>query len=85
VLQTEGGEHDVSSLLHGVVHVISNDPRGPWAPMGTHGPGQDVDVDLIVGQAMLLVEPPVIPGKLLTVASLHEGIPQQHGEAMMVQ
>jgi hypothetical protein len=53
--------------------------------MGTHGPGQDVDVDLIVGQVMLLVEPPVIPGKLLTVASLHEGIPQQHGEAMMVQ
>jgi hypothetical protein len=42
-------------------------------------------VDLAVGQAVLLVQPPVVLGILLTIASPYEGIPQQHGEVVAVQ
>jgi hypothetical protein len=41
----------VSNLLHGVVHVVSNDPRGPRAPIRKHGVGQNIDVDLTSGQS----------------------------------
>jgi hypothetical protein len=75
----------VSSLLHGVVHVIPDNPRGPQAPIRKLGVGPDFDIDLIAGQAVLHVEPPTVLGNLLSVASLHEGVPQQHGEAVMVQ
>jgi hypothetical protein len=50
-----------------------------------HGVGPDADVDLIVGQAVLHGVPPMVLGNLLYVDSMHEGIPQQHGEAVMVQ
>jgi hypothetical protein len=75
----------VSSLLHGIVHVVPGNPRGPRAPIKKHGVGQDVDIDLTAGQAILHVEPPTVLGNFLSVASLHEGVPQQHGEAVMVQ
>jgi hypothetical protein len=42
-------------------------------------------VDLAVGQGVLLVQPPVVLGILLTIASPYEGIPQQHGEVVAVQ
>jgi hypothetical protein len=42
-------------------------------------------MDLTVGQTMLHVEPPTVLKNLLSIASLHEGVPQQNGEAMMVQ
>jgi hypothetical protein len=85
VLRAQGDEHHVSSLLHGVIHIVSDDPRRPRAPIRKHRVGRDVDVDLIAGQAMLFVEPPAVLGSLLAIASLHEGVPQQHGEAMAVQ
>jgi hypothetical protein len=47
--------------------------------------GLDVDVDLTAGQAVLHVELPTILRNLLFIASLHEGVPRQHGEAMTVQ
>jgi hypothetical protein len=34
---------------------------------------------------MLCVEPPTVLGNLLSVASLHEGVPQHHGEVVTVQ
>jgi hypothetical protein len=75
----------VSSLLHGVIHVVPDNPRGPQAPIKKHGVGPDVDVDLIAGQAVLHVEPPTVLENLLSIASLHKGVPQQHGETVMVQ
>jgi hypothetical protein len=75
----------VSSLLHGLIHVIPNNPHGPRAPIRKHGVGSNIDVDLTAGQIVLHVEPPTILRNLLSVASLHEGVPQQHGEAVMVQ
>jgi hypothetical protein len=42
-------------------------------------------MDLTVGQTMLHVEPPTVLKNLLSIASLHEGVPHQNGEAMMVQ
>jgi hypothetical protein len=47
--------------------------------------GLDVDMVLKAGQAMLFVEPPTVLGNLLPIASLHKAVPQQHGEAMVVQ
>jgi hypothetical protein len=74
----------MSSLLHDVVHVILDNPHRPQAPIRKHGVGSDVDVDLTAGQVVLHVEPTVLGG-LLYVASLHEAILQQLGEAVMVQ
>jgi hypothetical protein len=65
--------------------VIANDPHGPWAPIMKHGVGQNIDVDLIALQLVLLEEPPVVLGNLIPVASLHEGVPPQQREAVMVK
>jgi hypothetical protein len=75
----------MSSLLHGVMHVIPDNPCRPWAPIRKHGVGSDVEVDHTTGQDVLRVEPPMVLKNLLSIASLHEGIPHQHGEAMTVQ
>jgi hypothetical protein len=85
VLRAQCGDLHVSSDLHGIVHVIPHDPRGPHAPISKHGVGLYVDVDFAVGWAVVHVEPPTVLGNLLTIASLHEGVPQQQGEAMRVQ
>jgi hypothetical protein len=47
--------------------------------------GPDVNVDLTAGQVMHHVEPPMVLGDFLSIASLHKGIPQQYGEVVMVQ
>jgi hypothetical protein len=47
--------------------------------------GWDGDVDLAARQAVLHKEPPVVLDSLLAIASLHKGVPQQHGEIMTVQ
>jgi hypothetical protein len=47
--------------------------------------GQNIDVDLTTLQVMLLKEPTVVLGRCVPIASLHEGIPQQHREVMTVQ
>jgi hypothetical protein len=39
VLRAQSSERHVSSLLHGVVHVVPDDPRGPWAPIRKHEVG----------------------------------------------
>jgi hypothetical protein len=65
----------MTSLLHGIIHVIADDPRGPWASIRKHEVGSDIDVDLTVRQAMLLLELPMILRNLGPVASLHEGVP----------
>jgi hypothetical protein len=75
----------MSSLLHGVILIIPNDPRGPWAPIRKHGVGQDDDIDLVAGQAVLHVELPMVLRNLRAIDSLHKGVPQQHGEAVTVQ
>jgi hypothetical protein len=75
----------MSSLLHAVVHVIPDNPRGPRAPIRKHRVGLDVDIDLTAGKTVLHVESPTVLENLLSIASLHEGIPQQHGEAVTVQ
>jgi hypothetical protein len=75
----------VSSLLHGVIHVILDDPRRPRSPIRKHGVGRDIDVDLAVLQAVLLIEPPIVLGNLILVASLHKDVPQQQRKALMVQ
>jgi hypothetical protein len=64
----------VSSLLHGVVHVVPDNPRGPWGPIRKHGVGPDVDLDLTEGKVVLHVELPTILRNLLSIASLHEGV-----------
>jgi hypothetical protein len=46
---------------------------------------RDVDVVLAEGQTVLRVEPHVVLGNLLIVASPHKAVPQQHGEATTVQ
>jgi hypothetical protein len=55
------------------------------APIRKHRVGPNINIDLAARQALLLVEPSAVLGNLISVASLHEGIPQQHREAMMVQ
>jgi hypothetical protein len=65
----------VNRLLHGIVHVIPHNPCGPWFPIRKHWVGPNVDIDLKVGQDVLHVEPPTLLGNLLSIASLHEGIP----------
>jgi hypothetical protein len=75
----------MSSLLHGVVNVIPDNPCGPRDPIKKHEVGPNVDVDLTAGQAVLYVELPTVLGNLLSIASLHEGLPQQHGEVVVVQ
>jgi hypothetical protein len=47
--------------------------------------GQNIDVDLATLQAVLLEEPTVVLRRHVAIASLHEGIPQQHGEVVTVQ
>jgi hypothetical protein len=47
--------------------------------------GRDGDADFAAGQAVLHKEPLVVLDSLLTIASLHKGVPQQHGEVMTVQ
>jgi hypothetical protein len=47
--------------------------------------GRNIDVDLTVLQDVLLEEPTAILGRCVPIASLHEGIPQQHREVVMVQ
>jgi hypothetical protein len=48
-LRAQGTECHVSSILHGLVHVIPNNPHGPRSPIRKHGVGPDVNVDLTVG------------------------------------
>jgi hypothetical protein len=60
-------------------------PHWLWAPIRKYGVVRDVDVVLAEGQTVLHVEPHVVLGNLLIVASPHKGVPQQHGEAMTVQ
>jgi hypothetical protein len=67
----------MSSLLHSVVHVGPNNPRGPWAPIRKHRVGRDINIDLIALQAVLLIEPTVVLWGSVPVASLHKGISQQ--------
>jgi hypothetical protein len=83
-LRTLGGECHLSSLLHVIVHVVPDNPHGPQAPIRKHGVGLDVNMDLTVGQAVLHVEPPMVLGNLPSIASLHEGVSQQHGEVVTV-
>jgi hypothetical protein len=47
--------------------------------------GWDIDVDLVVLQAVLLIEPIVVLSGSVLIASLHKGISQQQREAVMVQ
>jgi hypothetical protein len=47
--------------------------------------GRNIDVDLAMLQAVLLEELTVVLWRRVAIASLHEGIPQQHGEVVMVQ
>jgi hypothetical protein len=47
--------------------------------------GQDIEVDLIVLQAVLLKELIVVLRRHVPVASLHDSVPQQHREAVIVQ
>jgi hypothetical protein len=75
----------VSSLLHSIIHVGPDRPRGPRGAIRKHGVGWDIDVDLTALQAVLLKEPTVVLGSLVPIASLHEGVPQQHREVVMVQ
>jgi hypothetical protein len=75
----------VSILLHSIIHVGPNSPHGPRAPVRKHGVGRDIDVDLAALQPVLLIEPTVVLWGSVPIASLHEGIPQQKREAMMVQ
>jgi hypothetical protein len=82
---SKGSECDVSSLLHSIIHVGPNSPRGPRAPVKKHGVGRDIDVDLVALQSVLLIEPTVVLWGSVPVASLHKGIPQQQREAVMVQ
>jgi hypothetical protein len=77
VLRAQGDECQVSSLLHGVVHIIPDDPRGPQALVRKHVVGWDIDIDLAALQVVLLVESPIVLKNLVPVASLHNGIPQQ--------
>jgi hypothetical protein len=85
VLRAQGSECHVSSLLHSIVHVGPNSPRGPWAPVRKHRVGRNIGVDLTVLQIMLLIEPTVVPWGFVPIANLHKGIPQQQREAMLVQ
>jgi hypothetical protein len=75
----------VSILLHGIVYVIPDDPRGPQAPIRKHGVGRDINVDLVALQAMLLKELSVVLRNLIPIASLHEGILQQQREVVTMQ
>jgi hypothetical protein len=75
----------MSSLLHNITHISLNSPRGPQAPIRKHGVRRDIHVDLAALQAMLLKEPTIVLGRRVPIASLHEGIPQQHREAVTVQ
>jgi hypothetical protein len=45
----------------------------------------DIDVDLVALQAVLLEELTEVLERRVPVANLHEGIPQQHREVVMVQ
>jgi chorismate-pyruvate lyase len=74
VLRAQGGECHVSSLLHSIIHVGPNSPRG-----------RDIDVDLVVLQAVLLIELTVVLWSSIPIASLHKSIPQQQREAVIVQ
>jgi hypothetical protein len=47
--------------------------------------GWDIDVDLAMLQAVLLIEPTVVLWGSLPIASLHKGIPQQQREAVTMQ
>jgi hypothetical protein len=67
----------MSSLLHGIVHVVPNNPRGPQAPIRKHRVGPDIDVDITARKTILLVEPPTVLKNLDPVANLHEGVLQQ--------
>jgi hypothetical protein len=75
VLQAQGSERYVSSHLHCIIHVIPDGPCGPQAPIGKHGVGQDIDVDLVVLQAVLLEDSTIVLGSRVPVASLCEGVP----------
>jgi hypothetical protein len=75
----------VSSHLHSIIHVGPNSPRGPWAPIRKHRVGSNIDVDLAALQLVLLIEPTVVLWGSVPIGSLHEGIPQQQREAVMVQ
>jgi hypothetical protein len=46
----------VSSLLHSIIHVGLDSPRGLRAPVRKHEMGWDIDVDLAALQTVLLVE-----------------------------
>jgi hypothetical protein len=84
-LRAQGGECHVSSLLHSIVHVGPNSPRGPQAPVKKHRVGWDIDINLTALQAMLLKEPTVVLWGSVPVASVHNGIPRQQREAVTVQ
>jgi hypothetical protein len=85
VLRAQGRECHVGSLLHSIVHVGPNSPRGPRTPIGKHRVGRDIDVDLTSLQPMLLIEPTIVIRGSVPVASLHKGIPQQQREIVMMQ
>jgi hypothetical protein len=75
----------VSSLLHSIAHISPDSPCGSRAPMRKYGVRHDIHVGLAALWAVLLKEPTVVLRRCVPIASLHEGIPQQHREAVMVQ
>jgi hypothetical protein len=85
ILRAQGSEHHVSSLLHSIIYVGPDGPRMPQAHIRKHGVGRDINVDLAALQAVLLEEPTVVLRRPIPIASLHEGVPQQHREAMTVE
>jgi hypothetical protein len=75
----------VSNLLHSIVHVDPNSPRGPRAHVRKHREGQDIDVDLTALQTVLLIELTIVLWGSVPIASLHKGIAQRQREAMTVE
>jgi hypothetical protein len=85
VLRAQSGDHHVSSLHHGLIHVIPDGPHGPRAPIRKHMMGWDIDVDLTALQVVLLKEPPIVLRNLVPIASLYKGVPQQQRKVVTVQ
>jgi hypothetical protein len=46
--------------VHSIVHVGTNSPRGPRAPVRKHRVGWDIDVDLVALPVVLLIEPTIV-------------------------
>jgi hypothetical protein len=75
----------VSSLLHSIIHVCPNSPRGLGDPVRKHRVGWDIDIDLTALQVVLLIKPTIVLWGSVLIASMHKGIPQQWMEAVTVQ